>query len=214
MHCPTFKETPQRAGANRGLRQRQRTSVSILISGTILFQPSAVAVPLKEPAPTVQAQAKVAVRLLRANVRHSDTGFECHVGSHDVFITDPWSGLVDRVPFTKLRIRVEHPRVGRSDPNIYGLRTPLSVRVRGPNDGMDAQQWCIAYSRLALPERVSQKTWSKIDRLLGAFRTLGARVERWRPLEDPDPSVFDDNKIQEPTTDTPAALQGMLSYSE
>lgn len=169
-------------------------AATVFVMAIGLFPRIALCLTLKESlgrAPMISVQNIAAARLLLANARRSNSDFECHVELRDILITNPWSGAVDRIPFTKLRISVEHPRVGRSDPDIYGFRTLLAVRARGPADETGAPQQCIVYSKLVLPERVSQKVWSKIDRLLDAFLMLGATVEQWRPPEDP--SVFDED---------------------
>lgn len=189
-------------------------AATIIVLPIAAFPQMTVASLLKDrsPSSTVPAQLKAAVKLLHRSVRQSDTGFECRVRSDRVSITDPWSGAIEHILFTRLRVSVEHPRVGRSDPDIYGLRTLLSIRVRGPHDGIAAQEWCVVYSKLVLPERVPQRIWTKVDRLLDAFQILGARIERWRPLEDP--SGVDDLQIEGPLFKAPEAMDGKASWSE
>lgn len=167
-----------------------RMAAIAFYSATVLAPQEVVALPLKESR-AAPVQWREAARLLLANVRTSESDFACHIRPHSVFITDPWSGLVSRVSFAKLRVSVEHPRVGRSDPDIYGRRTLLTIWVHGPADQADAPQRCIVYSKLILPERVPLHVWGKIDRLLDAFLTLGARVDQRRPPDDP--SAFDED---------------------
>jgi hypothetical protein len=101
-----------------------------------------------------------------------------------------------------LRVSVEHPRVGRSDPDIYGRRTLLTIWARGPADDAYTPQRCLLYSQLLLPERVPQQVWEKIDRLLNAFLALGAAVDQRRPPDDP--SVFDEDGPHPAHTRAPA----------
>jgi hypothetical protein len=162
----------------------------VFYSAILLIPQTVVALPLKE-SQTGSAQLRGAVRFLLTNVRGSNADFGCHIGPRDVSITDPWSAVVDRIPFSKLRVSVEHPRVGRSDPDIYGRRTLLTIWARGPADKADAPQRCLFYSKLILPERVPQHIWGKVDRLLDAFLALGAAVDQRRPPEDP--SAFDED---------------------
>lgn len=131
-----------------------------------------------------------AIQVLTDHIRGSHTGFECRLSSNAMLVTDPWSGKEKRIQFTDLLIFVDHPRVGRADPDIYGLRTPLSVRAQSAHMGW-TQQYCIIYSRLAVPEQVSSKTWSNVDQILFAVRALGATIKQWRPPEDPP--LFDED---------------------
>src|SRR4051794_19599994 len=138
-----------------------------------------------------QVEKKNAIRLLAAHVRHSSTGMECRLDADSVFMVGSGFRKVDQVLFSRLRVRVDHPRVAATDTDISGRRTPLSVRLRGPVDTMDTPGQCIIYSALTAPEAVTEETWSAIDRLLAALVALGATVEQWRPPDDP--SAFDED---------------------
>lgn len=127
------------------------------------------------------AEKATSIARIKSYVKRSHTGLECRLRSDNVVIANPWSGEIERVPFVKLHISVDHPLVGNTDPEPYGLRTPLTVNARGPTDKHGSPQQCILYSTLIDPERVTSKTWSKIDQLLAALISLGASVERWRP---------------------------------
>ena len=59
------------------------------------------------------------------------------------------------------------------------------VVARGLSSALDGRQECILYSTLLVPEKVTPKTWVKIDRVLVALETLGATIEQRRPPDDP-----------------------------
>lgn len=140
------------------------------------------------------AKRQFSIRLLSQSVRRNNAGLECRIGAQDVLITNPWSGKIERFSFTKLRISVDHPQVGNTDPARNGLKTPLAIRARGPVEIGGNPSWCIVYSALIEPERVAPAVWSKVDRLLAALVALGATIEQRRPPQDR--SEFDEDSLQ------------------
>jgi hypothetical protein len=122
--------------------------------------------------------------MVRKYVPLQHTGIECIVGTDSISIEDPWTGDVELLPFTQVAVSVTHPRFGRADPASDGLRTPLILTAQSSARASILNRECVLYSTLLVPEEVTQKSWSTIDRLLSALSSLGATIEKWRPPDD------------------------------
>lgn len=127
-------------------------------------------------------QKRSALTILTSANRETATGHECRLREDGIIFSKSQND--ELVRFSATQIFVE--RLQLNDGSLFARsKTVLAIQMLGPEQATDSEQQCLVYAISPAPDILSASQSARIEKLLSALGTLGARIVQRRPADPP-----------------------------